>query len=359
MKLLAITGSFEHKDINGIDLWRIYRPLTELRKHVDWQIDFQESLIRNKQDYETPEAFMRDGADAEAKHLGQYDIIFTSYYTDPIVAALLHVTEKHYGTKIILDIDDNLFNIDPLNPVWLKFGTGRYNGAYFVRKIAENAPYISTTNQYLAKRLQHSSLVTPKTFVIPNYISDDYHHAPFDNQDKLVIGFFGSSAHYQDLHETGLLPALQQLMHDYKHLYVEVIGQPVDDYLPTKRVTVRDSVMPWDWTDFFATLNFDIGLAPLIDSPFNKAKSDIKWQEYTRAGAAVVASNVGPYATLPAGTVKTVNNTQSQWYDAIKSLLVKSKRRKQVKTAQVALEQYRLEDHWQAYKTMFEDVHGS
>jgi hypothetical protein len=39
-----------------------------------------------------------------------------------------------------------------------------------------------------------------------------------------------------------------------------------------------------------------IALLPLAEHRFNESKSAIKWFEMTMAGAACVASNVGPYA---------------------------------------------------------------
>src|SRR5439155_12656725 len=44
-------------------------------------------------------------------------------------------------------------------------------------------------------------------------------------------------------------------------------------------------------------LRVDIGLAPLHDTPFNRAKSDIKYLEYSATGAATMASPLAPYET--------------------------------------------------------------
>lgn len=358
MKILAITGTPEDKNVNAVELWRVYRPLQELARHVDWQIDFQPCVIRDKTLADTPEAFLRDHAEAEARHISQYDIVFSSYYTDPTETAVLWGAQQLSGTKTVIDVDDNLYDIDPLNPVLLKIGDATsYDGAYFVRKIVQQAQFITTTNKALATLLKNTSAVAPKTYVIPNFIADEYRHGPISNGDAVVIGYFGSSSHYQDLHETGLLPALQRIMHDHKQTRFVVVGQPIDEYLPRRRTATVDIVPPYQWTSsLFPSLSFDIGLAPLIDSAFNRCKSDIKWQEYTRMGAAVIASNVGPYQTLPAGTVTTVNNTEADWYHALDKLLSVRRRQKQLKTATIALESYRLEDNWTHYKAMFEDV---
>ena len=41
---------------------------------------------------------------------------------------------------------------------------------------------------------------------------------------------------------------------------------------------------------------FDIALAPLAANPFNEARSNLKFLEYSLAGAATVASAVGPFS---------------------------------------------------------------
>jgi hypothetical protein len=112
------------------------------------------------------------------------------------------------------------------------------------------------------------------------------------------------------------------------------------------------------WHDeLFPTLNFDIAIAPLQDDEFAKGKSNIKWQESTRMGAAFIGSNAGPYRLLKKGTALLSPNTEEAWYIALKTLVDdKERRQKQFKAAQKELENWRLEEHWPEYKTMFEAV---
>jgi hypothetical protein len=46
------------------------------------------------------------------------------------------------------------------------------------------------------------------------------------------------------------------------------------------------------------TRKFDIGIAPLADTAFNRSRSDIKLKEYASGCAAWLASPVGPYRRL-------------------------------------------------------------
>lgn len=360
MKILAISKVQDKKQVeSAIDLWRVYRPMKELAKHVDWQIDYQSHVIRKfdklPQKYrDDPGEFIKHLGEREVDHLGQYDIIFTSYFTSPHVYTLLWGAHKKHGTKFVFDIDDDLYDIDWWNPFHIFAGKA---GVVFLQRMATITKYISTTNEHLATKLRNKSEAGAQVFVNPNWISDDYQHGPIDNGDKIVIGYFGGASHYRDIHNTNFVPALRRIMHDHKNVYFKMAGQPLDQYLPRKRVEIIDPVQGKNWPlKLFPKLSYDIALAPLMDTPFSKSKSNIKWQEATRMGAAVIASSVGPYQKLPGGTVKLVNNTEEDWYNAILKLLDAETRKQQVEKAQTALKAFRMEDNWLSYKSMFEGV---
>jgi len=106
------------------------------------------------------------------------------------------------------------------------------------------------------------------------------------------------------------------------------------------------------------SMKLDIAIAPLLMTEFNQYKSNIKWQEATRVGAAFVGTNTGPYADIPDGTALLTNNTTESWYDALKTLLDAAVRKKQVRAAKKELEGWKLENHWQEYKELLEEVHS-
>ena len=68
---------------------------------------------------------------------------------------------------------------------------------------------------------------------------------------------------------------------------------------------------------------WDIGIAPLTDTPLNCGKSAIKAMDYGALGLAVVASDVAAYDdTLTDGvTGLLVANTESVWFDALSRLM--------------------------------------
>jgi len=363
MKVLAVHSLVfkESKHQSPVDMWRIARPMYELAKHVDWTIDHVGGIIpkypENEKLEQFTEAEMQEGLDL----IKQYDIVFLSYVPDPTTFNLLQLCRDKFGTQFILDVDDDLFAIHPGNPYWLKHN---HDHVYIMQRMIAHADYITTPSPELKRRFaeRRPGKADDSITVIPNYITDDYKNPGFNNtrdgKEYLIIGFMGGSSHYFDLDDTGVVEAIERIMHEHKNIHFQSIGMFVDKYLPTARKHFDLGVRGSDFvTKVFPTLNYDIAIAPLVDDQFNRGKSDIKWQEYTRANSPVVASAVGPYKTLRDGVdaLLVKDNSVDAWYKAIKQLVDSPKLRQiLVENAQKRLKaEHRLEDHWMAYRDLF------
>lgn len=364
MKILTVHSALS-EDVNKqsqVDHWRIYRPLRELAKHVDWQIDHQPTFIPGFEKYSSLEDFTEEELRKAMKTLGQYDIVFSSYQSDIAAYLLLKIVKDRYGTQQIIDVDDDMFAINEDNPYWVKMDDEKTWRMQVM--IRENA-WISTTNEFLAERFRErrrkdaSNHPDDSVFVLPNCIPDDYKHPTFNNRPKIVIGYFGGSSHYADIHETGVIKAVQKLMRKHKNIVFRSIAMPIDKPLPASRYDFRPGKRGDGWmNEVFPNMQMDIALAPLLDNTFNKGKSDIKWQEATRAGAVLVASDEEPYRNIPDNCIVRTDNSIKSWYRALESLLDETARKKQLTNARKELKKRRLEVNWQMYKEMFERVKG-
>lgn len=362
LKILAVhnVGFSDTDKESGVQIWRIYRPLEELKKHVDWQIDYQKSFIKDIAKYKDLSEFTPEEVRAAVKHLGQYDIIFSSYHADAAAHALMFEVHHKYGTKFILDDDDNTFAIEAENPFWAHMS---HEHAFIMQRIARTSKYITTTTEVLADVFRKRTEVDAKIFVLPNYIPDTYQSPPPSNGDKLVIGYFGGAGHYIDFEQTGIVPALRRIMHDYKHVHFTSIGVPIEEYLPRARYHLKDVIYGRKFvTDLYPTMQFDIGVAPLRQTTFAEGKSNIKWQEYSRMGAVFVGSNVGPYKALSPDEAILTENTEEAWYNALKTAVDDAELRKSlVSNSQADLQanwRMEAEQNWMKYKLMFEEVYN-
>lgn len=347
---------------NTVLLWmagRVARPLEELAKHVDWQLDHQPTFIKGIEKYKNAKEFTEEEMEKAFDNICKYDIVFSSYHADPTAYSMLKVARDKHGVQFVMDVDDDMFSVNPDNPFWIKMTDEK---CYWMQCMIRDNDWISTTTEDLAKvfrdRREHPG---DTVFVNPNFLSKRHKANPFNNKD-VVIGYFGGSSHYQDLHETGVAEALERLMNENKSVRFKAVGMPLDKYVPRGRYEFVDGKRGDGWMkELYPNLAMDIALAPLYDNIFNHGKSNIKWQEATRAGACVVASNIGPYRRLKPNVVSLVENNSDSWYKALKELVDSKERREaRLAVAQEELEaNWTLEKGWKQYKDMFERIAGS
>lgn len=358
MKILAIhsIGWGDTARESAVDIWRLQRPLRELAKHVDWQIDAEPTFIKGIEKYKDKKDFTTEELEKAADFLGQYDIVWSSYFPDPTPYMLMKVVNDKYGTKFVLDADDDLFHVNPDNPFWTKVNDEH---VWYMQNMIKDVAYISTTTERLAnifreRREQSSDTVT----VLPNLMPDDYKHPKLDNSPWVVVGYFGGASHFYDLNDTKVLKAIKKLMRKYRNVRFKVINMPIAENIPKKRYDYVDGKRGTPWiTEVFPTLAMDICIVPVKDNIFNYGKSNIKWMEATRMGAATVCSDVGPYHDLPDDVTIKVQNHVFDWYDALEKLITDEIYRKRlVSNAQKELSKFRLEDNWIMYKDFFEKV---
>jgi glycosyltransferase involved in cell wall biosynthesis len=74
----------------------------------------------------------------------------------------------------------------------------------------------------------------------------------------------------------------------------------------------------------------DIGIAPLLDSNFNRAKSNLRWLEYSALGVPTVASKVRPFVESIGPGEGYLCNSKQQWYDTLRVLVLDEKKRRKV-----------------------------
>ncbi|MCB0175898.1 MAG: glycosyltransferase [Anaerolineae bacterium] len=150
-------------------------------------------------------------------------------------------------------------------------------------------------------------------------------------KQRKVIGYMGTFTHDNDL--LMIRPALQAVAERHRgQLELQLVGgfrQPETmkalKQLPLR--VVRHKLKHIEYPDFMTwftqNLDWDVAIAPLADTPFNRCKSDIKFLDYCALGTAGIFSKVPAYeATVRhRETGWLVDNHPAAWREALETLL--------------------------------------
>jgi glycosyltransferase involved in cell wall biosynthesis len=132
----------------------------------------------------------------------------------------------------------------------------------------------------------------------------------------VVVGWMAGSEHARDLALLPIVDVLQRLLDAHSELRVVSIGLRLP--LRSERYEFRPKVPFGRLLEAMADI--DIGIAPLADTAFNHARSDVKLKEYGAVGAAWLASPVGAYRER-GGREGGRLVGDGEWYDALDGLI--------------------------------------
>ncbi|MGN6189906.1 MAG: hypothetical protein ACTHOE_13510 [Conexibacter sp.] len=201
---------------------------------------------------------------------------------------------KRAGMAVVYDNDDDMRAIPRGDAAHKDYGG--YAGSRALQEIrkllqqtdlaiAASLPIAERFREYGAQHVEH----------IENYVPDRVVHvsAP-SNGDRIVAGWLAGNEHHLDLERMSLREQVERALDAHPQLIVETLGCSLKlEHERYRHVRRRDF---FDLAPHLAT--YDIGLAPIADIPFNRARSNIKVKEYAALGRPWLASPIGPYATL-------------------------------------------------------------
>ncbi|OWV29279.1 glycosyltransferase [Halomonas campaniensis] len=137
------------------------------------------------------------------------------------------------------------------------------------------------------------------------------------------IGFYGTRAHLADLMH--IAPAIEEIQSQRVDTQVEVMLGP---HTPESLITLPrlNAPSPLTWETFKVYQRehqCHIGLAPLLDTPFNHGKSFIKFFDITAMGGVGIYSNRYPYTEIVhhGKNGLLVNDAPVEWRSALEHLL--------------------------------------
>jgi hypothetical protein len=196
-----------------------------------------------------------------------------------------------HGVAISFDNDDNYAAAEFSNTA--RAFDGRRENLRLARmtvSAAKLAHVTTTTCEPLADFYREAGV--EHVAVIANRLEPGAFAAPpARRSDRVVLGWVADREHALDLERVPIVPALRQLLDAHAELRVVSVGLRLP--LRSERY---EHVEPVPLLELLRTTGaFDIGLAPLADTPFNRSRSDVKLKEYATGGTPWLASPVGPY----------------------------------------------------------------
>lgn len=193
----------------------------------------------------------------------------------------------------VFEIDDDILNVDPASAKARAFYA---DPAVRGRLLANlrSADAVTTSTPYLAEVLRGEYGVTAPVSVLPNCLHPSVLDLPpVDQTGPITVGWAGSDTHRGDFeHVRG---PLRRWFKYHPEVEFQAMGVAYG-YL----IDRPGQKKPWRpiWDDpaaYMRELDWQIGIAPLANTQFNRCKSALKALEYAARGIVVVASDVEPY----------------------------------------------------------------
>lgn len=246
---------------------------------------------------------------ADVVVLGRLD----SWYENKLAQML-----RAAGKYIVYILDDDLLNIPPY-----------VNSAAYYRQ-----PEIQANIRGMIGL--SDAILSPSPLLLEKYARegrraiqleepaiDPVAHRERDPDRPVKIGFAGSIDRVGDVE--GIL---REALFSLKAAYGDRIELEFFGAVPSFAAELSARCIPYrdSYEQYRKTLNgceWDIGLAPMPDTPFNACKHYNKFCEYAAAGIAGVYSNVYPYTRLSAfpGCGVLCDNSSEAWTTAIGALI--------------------------------------
>jgi len=249
------------------------------------------------------------------RDLPKWDVVWVARPRHYLMLPLMREARR-VGTPVLVDIDDWLLeepdSFDALQ--WVGTRTSQET----TRRAIETADAVTASTSVIAERCAAMGV---QAHVVPNAVDClQFTRLPRDI-DTITLGFCGTIAHQDDV--PLIAPGLAHVLRTFAdRVRVTTVACPVPALHGMSGYTHHDFVPATEYPRLLSDLRIDIGLAPLYDNSFNRARSDIKYLEYSATGSATIASSGVAYRDIGSERgVLVEENTPEAWSAAIVRLV--------------------------------------
>src|SRR3990167_524794 len=293
-----------------------------------------------------------DSPDQLPKAIDASDVLVFSRSISPRLADQLHDIKK-VGIKVVIDINDDWFHVDPFSPHYQHLGLEEYashtpegvifkiwedgricpNGEKFdIKKNREQiefykalwkeADLITCTTPYLAEIYGQFA----PTVVLPNMVDLQIWknvHTHYLQENYRRLGWRGGPSHFQDI--MTLRHVAWRLLNKWQNLKLVLSGHHFKSFtqdFPGERVELHgwmgNVAYPWH----MMALGIDVAFYPWLDTEFNKGKNNLAWVEWSAVGVPGVYPALKPYMDhVKHGETGLLALSEEGWFESINKLI--------------------------------------
>lgn len=240
----------------------------------------------------------------------KYDLVIIEKELFPYMPATAERLLRWVGVRYLVDYDDATFHsYDLSNRSIIRRLLGKK-----IDVVMRCSSVVTAGNKYLAERAWQADAKNVE--IIPTVVeASRYQIAQKAINEVPVVGWIGTpktSAYLQPL-----LPVFENIQKDIPVRFFAV-GARQEDFEGT-------IVEAWPWTEeteVSSIQQFDIGIMPLKDSPWERGKCGYKLIQYMACGVAVVASPVGVNCEIVKQDVSgKLASLTDEWEKVLRDLL--------------------------------------
>lgn len=294
------------------------------------------------------EQLQKHGIPVKVVNASEFQLAMAQYashiiiYRAPISPVLMQLCQlaKDFGKTVFFDIDDLVFDTIYTDQLSYTQGLSEVDKGHYDASVRNYGlmlehcdAAITSTNQlqtellkYKDKVLLNRNLASDELIALSRQSIKTYHQT----DETVKIGYFSGSISHNENFEL-VKPALKTLFDKYDQVELHIVGH-LD--IPTDLTAYQERIIRHDYVDWdkLPTLisQVDINLAPLVDSIFNRAKSEIKWMEAALVKVPTVASDLGAFADMVIDGETGLLAKNDQWFDKLESLVLSSQLRQTI-----------------------------
>jgi ubiquinone/menaquinone biosynthesis C-methylase UbiE/glycosyltransferase involved in cell wall biosynthesis len=290
--------------------------------------------------------------------------IFQLTYFEDIICLLESLKEMNPTKKLITECDDLVFDVPAYNAASHPYKPNSEKERLADEQFRLSDAFIVSTN-FLKEKLGEMYPDKP-IHVIPNAID----FSLWDNtkgdgkmepkkEGVVRMIYTGCANHGGDMEI--VKPVILALLDEFPNLEF-IIAQDLGTFKDVKheRLKVLDRwVSIVDYPAMVKGWDADIGLAPLRDHNFNRAKSNLRWLEYSALRIPTVASPIRPFnESIKNGATGYLCSTKQEWYGVLKGLIKNPVNRAQVgaNAYLTVREHFNMDKVAEQYRAVLEEI---